>query len=125
MLTRGNGIGIIRVWEADRIASDEALQLSTAEAWLGTYASPNTRAAYRLDLETFGRWCAQSGSIPIRADAATLLAFQAAREAAGDSAADRATSVVRTVVILRIRRRQRRDTNEPGARVTPAKSRDG
>jgi integrase/recombinase XerD len=78
-------------WHHSRVArrsnrADEALQVSIAEAWLGTYASPNTRAAYRLDLETFGRWCAQSGSIPIRADAATLLAFQAAREAAGDSA---------------------------------------
>jgi integrase/recombinase XerD len=66
---------------------DEALQASVAEAWLGTHASPNTRAAYRIDLETFARWCAKKGSIPLRANARALVAFQAAREAAGDSAA--------------------------------------
>lgn len=66
---------------------DEALQLAVAQAWLDTHASPNTRAAYRLDLEAFGRWCAQNGSIPLRADTASLVAFQAAREIAGDSAA--------------------------------------
>jgi site-specific recombinase XerD len=66
---------------------DEALQASVAEAWLGSHASPNTRAAYRIDLETFARWCANKGSIPIRADARALVAFQAAREAAGGSAA--------------------------------------
>lgn len=65
---------------------DEALQRSIAAAWLETHASANTRAAYRMDLETFGRWCATNGSIPIRADAPTVAAFQAAREAAGDSA---------------------------------------
>lgn len=66
---------------------DEALQASVAEAWLGTHASPNTRAAYRIDLETFAKWCAKKGSIPLRANARALVAFQAAREAAGDSAA--------------------------------------
>jgi integrase/recombinase XerD len=64
---------------------DEALQRSVAAAWLETHLAPNTQAAYRTDLETFGRWCAKNGSIPIRADVATLVAFQAAREAAGDS----------------------------------------
>jgi site-specific recombinase XerD len=64
---------------------DEALQRSVAAAWLETHLAPNTQAAYRTDLETFGRWCAKNGSIPIRADVATLMAFQAAREAAGDS----------------------------------------
>jgi integrase/recombinase XerD len=66
---------------------DEALQRSIATAWLTTHESPNTRAAYRTDLEAFGRWCADHGSIPIRADTAALIAFQAARQAAGDSAA--------------------------------------
>ena len=47
--------------------------------------TPNTRAAYRSDLDSFGRWCAQQGSIPLTADTTTLVAFQAAREAAGDS----------------------------------------
>jgi integrase len=40
-----------------------------------------------MDLETFGRWCAQNDAMPLRADAATVAAFQLAREAAGDSAA--------------------------------------
>jgi site-specific recombinase XerD len=66
---------------------DEALQRSIAAAWLETHASPNTRAAYRIDLEAFGRWCADNDSIPIRADTAALVAFQAAREAADDSPA--------------------------------------
>ena len=66
---------------------DEALQASVAEAWLDSHSSPNTRAAYRIDLEAFAKWCAKKGSIPLRADARALAAFQAAREAAGDSAA--------------------------------------
>ena len=74
---------------ARRLAADgdEVFQASVAEAWLDTHASPNTRAAYRLDLETFAKWCAKKGSIPLRANARSLVAFQAAREAAGDSAA--------------------------------------
>src|SRR6266511_875343 len=66
--------------------SDAATHLSVVEAWLETQTSLNTRAAYRADLETFGRWCASHGSMPLRADAATLVRFQAARQAAGDSA---------------------------------------
>jgi integrase/recombinase XerD len=57
------------------------------EAWLANQSSPNTRSAYRIDLETFGRWCAQNEAIPLHADSATVAAFQLAREAAGDSAA--------------------------------------
>ena len=63
-----------------------ALQNSISEAWLDDQTSPNTRAAYRSDLASFGRWCAQRGQIPLVADAPTLVAFQMAREAAGDSA---------------------------------------
>ena len=63
-----------------------ALQQSTLEGWLSSRLSPNTRAAYRCDLEVFGNWCARQGAIPLTADTATLVAFQAAREAAGDSA---------------------------------------
>lgn len=62
-----------------------ALQHSVTDAWLNDQASPNTRTAYRLDLDSFGRWCAERGSVPLLADAATLVAFQAAREACGDS----------------------------------------
>lgn len=63
----------------------QALQEAMATAWFETHNAANTRAAYRTDLETFGRWCAANGAVPIRADTTTLLAFHAAREAAGDS----------------------------------------
>lgn len=59
--------------------------MALAAAWFETHASPNTRAAYRTDYETFCRWCAANGAVPIRADSTTLLAFHAARQAAGDS----------------------------------------
>ena len=62
-----------------------ALQRSTIDGWLGTQPSPNTRAAYRSDLAVFGRWCAREGALPLTADTSTLVAFQLAREAAGDS----------------------------------------
>src|SRR4051812_3677974 len=39
-----------------------ALQRSTLDSWLGAQLSANTRAAYRLDLEAFGNWCALEGS---------------------------------------------------------------
>ena len=57
------------------------------DAWLASQPSENTRSAYRTDLETFGRWCAQNQALPLHADAAIVAAFQLAREAAGDSAA--------------------------------------
>ena len=62
-----------------------ALHRSIATAWLATHSSPNTKAAYRVDLDTFGRWCASKGCLPLQADENTLVAFRAAREAAGDS----------------------------------------
>ena len=62
-----------------------AVQQSTLDGWLSSPLSPNTRAAYRCDLEAFGNWCAHQGAIPLTADTATLVAFQAAREATGDS----------------------------------------
>ena len=57
------------------------------DAWLASQPSENTRSAYRTDLDTFGHWCAQNQAVPLHADAATVAAFQLAREAAGDSAA--------------------------------------
>ena len=62
------------------------VERSALEGWLNTQQSPNTRAAYRSDLATFGNWCAPQGAIPLTADTAALVAFQAEREAAGDSA---------------------------------------
>ena len=62
-----------------------AAHQAAMESWLDTKMSVNTRAAYRSDLELFGTWCACQGEIPLTADTATLIAFQAARAAEGDS----------------------------------------
>jgi site-specific recombinase XerD len=62
-------------------------EVGVIDAWVASQTSANTRAAYRTDLETFGRWCAQNHAMPLKADTATVAAFQLAREAAGDSAA--------------------------------------
>ena len=64
----------------------EARQRSAVEGWLSSQTSPNTRAAYRADLDVFGKWCSGQGALPLTADTATLVAFQTARQAAGDSA---------------------------------------
>jgi integrase/recombinase XerD len=63
------------------------LHQATLDQWLGQLSSPNTRAAYRSDLGAFGQWCAARGAIPLTADTATLVEFQAARAACGDSPA--------------------------------------
>jgi integrase/recombinase XerD len=73
---------MVSSFNQDRVA----LQSSVVDAWLKEQASANTRAAYRSDLASFGRWCAQHGQIPLVVDASSLAAFQMAREAAGDSA---------------------------------------
>lgn len=62
-----------------------ALQQSVLDSWLSSQTSANTRSAYRCDLEAFGNWCVRHGEIPLTADTAAIVAFQAAREAAGDS----------------------------------------
>lgn len=65
---------------------DEAVRLDAAlDGWLSAKTSPNTQAAYRCDLEAFGTWCAREGAFPLTADTATVVAFQAARAANGDS----------------------------------------
>jgi len=65
--------------EFDRLMTD----------WLATLASANTKAAYRSDLTTFGRWCTAQGALALQADTATIAAYQAAQQAAGRSAATR------------------------------------
>jgi site-specific recombinase XerD len=57
-----------------------------AEDWLASQVSVNTRAAYRADFEAFVQWCRGIGATPLKADSATVVAFQRGREAAGDSA---------------------------------------
>ncbi len=53
------------------------------DAWLGSMASPNTRAAYRADITAFTAWCAQVQRSPLRADRPTLEAYRAHVEASG------------------------------------------
>lgn len=67
--------------------ADEATQRGLVDAWLNSQSSPNTMSAYKTDMATFGMWCASQGAIALFADAATLAAFQRARDAAGDSPA--------------------------------------
>lgn len=66
-------------------SAEGALPAHLVDAWIENQRSANTRAAYRSDLNTFGTWCAHQGAIPLRADIETIVAFQAAREASGDS----------------------------------------
>jgi integrase/recombinase XerD len=66
-------------------AKSAALQQSAVDGWLWAQVSPNTRAAYRCDLEALVSWCAPRGALALTADTATLVAFQAARKAVGDS----------------------------------------
>ena len=70
---------------ARNIAPTAASSARLVDAWLAGHGSENTRSAYRFDLATFGRWCAQHQAVPVSADAATLAAFGLARQAAGDS----------------------------------------
>jgi len=65
--------------------SDTAVSDRLVAAWLAAQTKENTRAAYRIDLNTFGLWCAQRGGVPLAADIATLSAFGRARLAAVDS----------------------------------------
>ena len=70
---------------ARKVAPNDALSAKLVDAWLAGHDSQNTRAAYRIDLNTFGRWCAQHHAVPLAADTTTLAAFGLARQAAGDS----------------------------------------
>ena len=63
------------------------LSTKLVDAWLTGQESDNTRSAYRLDLATFGRWCAEHKAVPVAADTSAIAAFGLAREAAGDSPA--------------------------------------
>ena len=58
-------------------AKSSGTESRVIDAWLATHSSPNTRSAYRIDLEIFGRWCAQNQAIPLLADSATVAAFYA------------------------------------------------
>lgn len=81
---RGENPGVDRSRGA---AADQAAFQELTERWLATQASVNTRAAYSVDLAKFGQWCAAQHAVPLRADTATVAAFQAAQAAAGQSIA--------------------------------------
>jgi len=46
------------------------------EAWLATFASPNTRAAYGADIAVFLAWCTAQGISPLHATSDTAERFQ-------------------------------------------------
>jgi len=53
------------------------------DAWVATHRAPNTRAAYRSDLERYAHWCDQHDLDPLAPAATALASFRAGCEAAG------------------------------------------
>src|SRR3954452_11180753 len=68
-------------------SADQAAFQELTDRWLASLMSINTRAAYAVDLAKFGQWCAAHHAVALRADTATLTAFQAAQATAGHSVA--------------------------------------
>lgn len=85
MLTALVALGTMCFMAVRGVAPTSAVSARLVDAWLAGHESVNTRSAYRTDLATFGRWCAQHHCVPLAADTATLAAFGLARQAAGDS----------------------------------------
>ena len=85
MLTTSTVLGTMCLVAARNIAPTAASSAKLVDAWLAGRESENTRSAYRIDLATLGRWCAQHQAVPLEADVTTLAAFSLARQAAGDS----------------------------------------
>ena len=73
------------------------------------HRSVNTRAAYRADVELFAAWCEVHDARVLTADTGTLVAFLAARTAAGDSDATirRRTSALSSFYDFAVQRRLR------------------
>jgi site-specific recombinase XerD len=72
--------------DGSQTARQRSIRLGVVEAWVAQQRTPNTRTAYRSDINEFGRWCVARGAVPLEVDVATLVAFLAARQEAGDSA---------------------------------------
>ena len=87
MLTVVSGRGDNPLVSAPRRSADQEAFRDLTDRWLSSHASANTRAAYAVDLAKFGQWCAARRAVPLRVDAATVAAFQAAQHAAGHSVA--------------------------------------
>jgi site-specific recombinase XerD len=85
MLTTRSTLGIIVPMPTRPSTTGAARSAGMVDAWLAVQSTENTRSAYRIDLNTFGRWCAQRRALPLTADTAALVEFGAARQAAGDS----------------------------------------
>jgi site-specific recombinase XerD len=66
------------------------------EEWLGSLASPNTRAAYRADLAVFVAWCESRQVSPLQATAADAARFRSDLISSGsrEATARRRTSAV-------------------------------
>lgn len=58
-----------------------------AATWLAGYRSPNTRDAYRRDLQSFTVWCGTRGVAPLACSPRHLVAYRDAKSAAGASEA--------------------------------------
>lgn len=59
----------------NRAVPDRRFQ-SLVDAWLGTFESPNTQAAYRRDLEVFARWASLASVRPVSASATDIDSFR-------------------------------------------------
>jgi site-specific recombinase XerD len=85
MLTVNGRIGMISSMAPKTSPGSPALQAAVA-AWLDSYESPHTRAAYRADLEHFSRWTHAEHIDPFAIDQADLRRYCAACEADGAGA---------------------------------------
>ena len=85
MLTSTPFLVTIAPIETRSVHPNNAFSAKLVDAWVASHESENTRSAYRIDLATFGRWCAQHHAVPLAADTTVLGAFSLARQVAGDS----------------------------------------
>jgi len=67
--------------------ADVALQERVTAHWVDRQRSANTKAAYRAELARFDSWCREHGTIALLADVDLIVAYAAARQAAGDGPA--------------------------------------
>lgn len=65
--------------------SGDARLQALVSGWLGSYPSPNTRAAYGGDFGAFRLWCDRNGSLPLSVGTEDLVRYLSACEAAGAS----------------------------------------
>lgn len=72
--------------ETERTSSSEGTRIELlVAAWLDSYRSEHTRAAYGADLAAFRAWCAGEGRLPLQASMHDVARYFAACEATGVS----------------------------------------